>query len=416
MVLTLVACASGVGACAGEDETRSGFTVRDSAGITIVTNLKGGRNAIPTWPMSREPVIEIGVEQDGPTFFRVTAVALLRDRRVVVGTNTPPEARVFNSTGRVVGTLGGPGEGPGEFSTVTSVVPFAHDSIAVWDENRLRLSVFTPEGELIREVDLSELVLPSPVAVGNVFNPAAFSHLLHSTSASHFVFQVGAFGPGSGVHRAEASSYRITTEGEALATFGPFPGWATYRDEMGLAPYPFGTETYGVALHDTLVIGTAERSELHYYGPDGTPVRVVRWPEPDRTVAGPRLERWTEWLDTVLAEMPPQQADVFQGVFESMPQPERFPAYADLLVSDRGEIWVGDYPGQLGLLGLGDSPPRMPQRSWQVLGADGLVKAMVATPEGFVPHAVLEGLIWGVFTDELEVESVRAYEVSRTSP
>jgi hypothetical protein len=34
---------------------------------------------------------------------------------------------------------------------------------------------------------------------------------------------------------------------------------------------------------------------------------------------------------------------------------------------------------------------------------------MVPTPEGFQPHAVREGVLWGVFQDELDIESVRAY-------
>lgn len=37
--------------------------------------------------------------------------------------------------------------------------------------------------------------------------------------------------------------------------------------------------------------------------------------------------------------------------------------------------------------------------------------AKLETPEGFQPYAVRDGRVWGVFRDELEVESVRAHGI-----
>jgi hypothetical protein len=39
---------------------------------------------------------------------------------------------------------------------------------------------------------------------------------------------------------------------------------------------------------------------------------------------------------------------------------------------------------------------------------DGVVTATLRTPEGFAPAAIGEDRIWGVFTDTIEIESVRA--------
>jgi len=54
---------------------------------------------------------------------------------------------------------------------------------------------------------------------------------------------------------------------------------------------------------------------------------------------------------------------------------------------------------------------RVPERSWLVFGEDGSLKARVHTPTGFRAFAVRDGLVWGVSTDELDVESVVAYEL-----
>lgn len=112
----------------------------------------------------------------------------------------------------------------------------------------------------------------------------------------------------------------------------------------------------------------------------------------------------------------------FKAVAESVPLPERFPAYEGLVVTDEDEILVGDYAGPLGVWPTHPSdevpgPFRpvipMPARLWLVFDSTGALTASVGTPEGFEPHAVRDGLMWGVRIDELDVESVRAYGIER---
>lgn len=53
---------------------------------------------------------------------------------------------------------------------------------------------------------------------------------------------------------------------------------------------------------------------------------------------------------------------------------------------------------------------RSPARAL-VFGPDGALEATVETPAGIQPYAVRGDRVWGVFTDELDVESVRGYVV-----
>ncbi len=107
---------------------------------------------------------------------------------------------------------------------------------------------------------------------------------------------------------------------------------------------------------------------------------------------------------------------------EALPHPERFPAYEGLVATAAGELLVGDYAGPLGVLPLrrADHGPealrprlRVPARRWLVFDAGGVLTATLRTPEGFEPYAVRDGRVWGVYSDESDVESVRAYGLGR---
>ena len=58
----------------------------------------------------------------------------------------------------------------------------------------------------------------------------------------------------------------------------------------------------------------------------------------------------------------------------------------------------------------------MPARRWLVFDAGGALSATVTTPEGFEPTLLDDALLWGVYTDEVDVESVRAYALTRGRP
>lgn len=408
LLLAVLACA-----CAADVDRRLVET-RDSAGIRIVTNLDGSVNSAEAWSLEAEPVVEIGAGASPEVpLHRVVAVAPLPGGGVAVGAESPPQVVVFGPDGRQQATLGRPGKGPGEFTRVGSLVPLGEDSLAVWDPDRRRISVFMLGGSLEREVDLSDLAPLSPTAAPSTEAPAAFTHLLPLDEQTLVLFAVGAFGPGTGARRPEAVSHRITMEGESVSTLGPFPGYPSYQSaQTGMVPYPFGAETHGATSSERLVVGTAESAELRLYGPDGRLRGIIRWPEPDRTVAGPRVERWDSALEAWLAERPEGEARVLGDLFARVPRPDRLPAYGGLLVAEGGGVWVSDYPGQLSLPMM-PIDLRVPERRWLVFDGNGTLTATVRTPPAFEPHAVQHGRVWGVFRDELGTESVRAYRIGR---
>ncbi|MEX0891170.1 MAG: hypothetical protein WEB88_03295, partial [Gemmatimonadota bacterium] len=392
-------------------------TLTDSAGVRIVTNLPGSIAAAQAWRLGERPVLEIGGgASPAVPLHRVTAVRPIEGGPILVGTDAPPRALVLRADGSLAATLGRQGEGPGEFDNVASVVPLGTDSVAVWDRDRRRLSVFTLDGVFQREVELSGLVPLSPLAAPNAEVPAGFTRLLGGGRGPLVIHVNGVWGPGlaeAGAQRVALASHRIDPDGAPRATYGPFPGKEIYRSpEMGVLPFPFGATTDAALAGERLVVGTAASPQLRYFAPDGTLMGIVRWPDHERIVAdGPLVAEFDAWFEEQLAWREPGEQTLFRELIGSIPRPERFPAYQGVVSGQDGRIWVGDYPGQLGLMGISPDLRRTPARQWLIIDDAGALVARLRTPEGFDPHAVRDGRVWGVYRDALDVESVRAYAV-----
>ena len=339
--------------CTGTPD-RSEVAVSDSAGVTLVANSEARIETLPRWSLAPQPAVDIGSGADPRvSLFRVVDVLPLEGGRAVIGMTAPPQVLLVGADGEIAATLGREGDGPGEYMGVGSVVRMGADSLAVWDAERRRISIFTEDGTFRREVDMRDGAPLSWIASPNFSEPSARTYLLRSAPGSFVLFAVGMFGPGDGVRRVAAPTTRIDSNGRLLATLGSFPGEATFMtDATGTAPYPLGADTYATASGDGIIVGTAEEAEYRVYDLDGSLERIVRWPESDRTVRGPVLAEWTRFLDAFLASMPQAERSGIRDILDAMPSPERLPAFGGLVGSDSGDVWIGPYhPGQL-MLGV----------------------------------------------------------------
>ena len=130
--------------------------VRDSAGVRIVENVEPRWTAEAAWWLSQEPVTQIGGIEGDPNqeLYQVRGAIRLTDGNIIVVSAGTNELRFFRPDGSHIRTVGGQGDGPGEFRFVSWVSQLDGDSLAAFDGRQLRVSYFDPDGGFVRSMPL----------------------------------------------------------------------------------------------------------------------------------------------------------------------------------------------------------------------------------------------------------------------
>lgn len=393
----LILAGLGLAACAGVDRS-PGYTVLDSAGITIVENKPAIMTQTEVWSLAADP--EVNISGDGepvPHLRQVTALAPLPGKRLVVLDQGAHEVLLFHQEGELLARFGREGDGPGEFRQLASVLPLPGDSVGIYDSALRMFSVFDARGTLGRSVSLEE-------AVQGRFR----SVLLPLPSEEMVLFTVSGPGMGfrDGVFRARTESLRMGPDGDKRASYGSFPGAEVFGGLQGAGLALFGATTYATTLGCRLVVGTGEAPEITLFDTTGTLERIVRWPDHDRTITTRHEE---ELFEAALVAEPQVPRATIRDILSRAPRAARLPPYEGMVGSDDGHVWMGSYQGPRYSL-RGHRPPR---REWLVFDTLGVLTAKVDTPEGFQPYQVAGSQVWGTFTHEDETQSVQAYTLLR---
>lgn len=157
-----LACAAwAVGALAACTAAREESAVQrsDSAGIEIVVS--GGPERELAWQFQR--LFTLGGEEDGPeAFFRMAPGLIGSDAGGNLLVLDPTNARiaVFDPDGRSLGTMGGRGNGPGEFGMPASISVSPDGAVAVFDFAKGRLVRFGAAREIVEEQPFP--IFPAP--------------------------------------------------------------------------------------------------------------------------------------------------------------------------------------------------------------------------------------------------------------
>lgn len=157
--------------CGGPaDET--GFTVRDSAGVEIVTNVEPAWNT--PWRVSAEPQLTLGAEEGEPAqeFTWILQALRLDDGRIVVADQQSMEIRYFENTGAFVRSVGGRGGGPGEFARLEAIARLPDDSLFAYGQ--WQATIFDPQGEFVRSFAVEPPETYMPMGPQGLFADGSF--------------------------------------------------------------------------------------------------------------------------------------------------------------------------------------------------------------------------------------------------
>lgn len=385
-----VAVAAVATAACGEKHNEPSLAVTDSAGIAIVTNARSFSD-LPVRPLAGE--FEHEIVDDA--LYQVTAIQILPYGGLAVAATGSGSVLRFDSTGRRTAQLGRMGDGPGEFRSIQSLVQLPGDSLAVYDPRSRRVTVLPLKGGEPRVLSLHDLA-----------PDRGWSRVHPLPEGLAFVGEAGLGGRGdSGVYRKTASSFRIDLGGEVLTEYGEFPGLEAFAGGGMMGRAPFGALLATVTLGDQLVVGTGEHAELRMYDPTGALSRIVRWVDEDRIVSEERAAQFVEFL---VSQGPPEQANEMRARIRDLPLAPVSPTHVEVLATPGGGLWVGEYPGPEIEMPTGR---RLAARRWVVFDADGVMQERVETEAGFMPMLLVQDLVWGVYFNDLDVESLRAYRI-----
>lgn len=368
------------------------WTVRDSAGVEVVESVRPAWGDGEARRVAAEPVFRVGaVEGDAEELLsEVVGAVRLADGTVAVA-DAAQEVRFFGPGGDHVRSVGGPGEGPGEFTGLAALGRHPGGGVWAWDFSLRRVTRITGDGEIRGVVTLDpEPPVLSPVGV--LPDGTFVFKQLWGASAT-------AAATRTGLRRDAVAVVRVDASGALLDTVALVPGREVHigeEDGRGvMTTPPFGRNAVGTVRAGRVVVGSQETFEVRELAPDGALRRILRIPSRDVRLDPGDARRL---LDERVEAAPPDRRAAVRRSLGAIPLPESRPAYGGLLADREGNLWVSEW-----------APfPRVPGR-WTVFGPAGRWLGDVEMPPGFQPTDIGDDWILGVSRDAMDVEYVVAF-------
>lgn len=391
--LTLVLSAG----CGAADRANDGVVVRDSAGVILVESHEAIWADGIGWRVEAEPALRIGTVEGSPEMqlFRVVGATRLPDGRIVIANAGSHELRLYDSSGGHLVSVGGEGEGPGEFRSLAALHRFGGDSLFAYDQRLDRLSVFDGGGHYVRSFTLEQVA-----EVGaHPLVPLGDDRLLAVTRS---LFRAG--DSETGLISDSAAILVFSMDGAVRDTIGRFPTserfiWTDGRMVMGV-PYPFARTAMYEAGDGHIYFGWSGSYEIRAYSWDGLLERIVRRPGTERPVTSEDVTRFKE--DVLAGSRSEAYRQRLAGIYQEISVPEVLPALFALVVDTEGYLWVERYrrPGEV-------------QHVWDVFEPSGRWIGALELPRGLKVFEIGRDYVLGLWRDDMEVEQVLLYRLVR---
>ena len=393
-----------VAACADSSSLdTTAASVVDSAGVRIVTLPADGVDRPMEETLEMPAHLRLGVVEgeEALQFSTPNAAARLSDGRLVVS-ESGTRLRLFDAEGSFVRWIGAVGDGPREFSAVSSVGILDGDTIAVYDGRRRRIVLYEPGGGFVREAAVQL--------------PERFTQVRSSRFLSDGRLFVEAANPGldqpDAVERQEriaailfdrhGAEPQILDEADGMTwrieTVGESEGGQQMRLMANVTPTFFPLSRFtgdrgGVHRWD------GARFEVRHLDDAGVLREILRVDRAARPVTSEVIRTYEN--EGPGSNVSPQLREIREQVLASRRYADSLPHFQVVQPAPDGSLWLGEFTGH-----LGGTPTR-----WWRISADGELEGYLDLPEGFRVLSFEEGEVLGVERDELDVPFVVGYRV-----
>lgn len=372
--------------CAAPDGGVSRAVVRDSAGIRIVEN-GDVAGLVAGWTIAPEPIFRMGWAEGDPQFQAVRSGLVVGGDRAVVADQGSSLVHAFSAAGEVLWVAGGPGEGPGEFGRVGTLIELPDDSILVSDGGNRRVTVLRGgQHEYDRRFE-------------NVFGEALYDPVAKMTNGSFLLVPTG-FALGRSPE-AGWRSYPLlgTVDFVKLDTFVVVP--MLEMNASGALDPIYHTGTVAVA-GGRVTTARSDRAEVVWRNPGGEVTQIVRWDETPREVTEEDWSRYESWYRERLGgRLEPERLEENlrdqRGDFAGT-----LPLFRFMHGAPDGNVWLGEYR-------LADPTASV----YRVISSTGEWVGSVTFPRDIRILDITDTHVLGVETNELDVQAVVLYALDR---
>jgi hypothetical protein len=374
--------------------------VRDSAGIRIIENARPAWSTSDALRLSAAPTLIIGTRPD-PSYelSRVAGAARLSDGRISVADGGSLELRFFDSAGTFLNSVGGRGDGPGEFREIDRFTRMPGDTLVVVGGRGI-VSFFTGRGQFVSRI--TAVPPPSRTELG-------IKVVVEIMSGQSFVV---ATLPDQSRRRSTPrwiDSVQLVLLNRDLSQrkdLGPFPIMQMVMDESTPRPPWFGATAVFASDGIRLFLGYGGEYSIHVYSFDGklqqvirrrwTPVRVTR-ADIDAYVT-----EWSKrWIRSTGAQAEREKQDLRDDPYAS-----EVPAFSQFLIDRTGRLWVREaHLADAPFAGNLATSPLVPS-VWSVFDRTGRWLGDVTMPARFMPTDIGADYVLGIARDSDGVETV----------
>ncbi|MCG8468594.1 MAG: hypothetical protein MJB57_10370 [Gemmatimonadetes bacterium] len=291
-----------------EPTTRpTSVVVRDSSGIEIVDNPV---EPPARWRLGAEPVFDIGRADGDPDylFSDIGGAVITAAGEVAVGDRGANRIRYYGGDGRYLRSVGGEGDGPGEFRWLATLWRRG-DTLVAFDARLSRLSWFDAGGTYVRS---------SPP------DGPHFGFLSDGTLLSPGIVPRDMPAPGT-VSRGEADL--VFRRGGSRDTVARFRIAETFVDEEteSFSQRLFGRMSWVVFGPRHVFVGDNAAYQIRVYDASGVWIRAIRRSIAPRPVSEADRERWIAGETDRFAGDP--RLELLVRPLRTQPTPELMPAF-----------------------------------------------------------------------------------------
>ncbi len=282
-------------------------TIEVVNGVTVVKN--------PIEPMygeeifAKEEELSIGAAEGAEEYMFLDAweVVIDNSERIFVSDRRAFHIKVFDKFGKFIKTIGRKGQGPGEFSQISSIQITPRNELMVYERMGFKLTFFSLDGDYIRTVLLKgmQAFWVRENSKGNYFESSVEFQGQYNTNTFRVATEVKEYG----------------SDFEFIKTIA--------KDKFRNANVPLRHDMLArFPSFDLLICGYKDSYELHFINLEGEIVRKVL----------------KDYSSIEISE----EEKIKRKLPESSELPRYFPAFQDFSVDEEGRIYVQLFERQMG--------------------------------------------------------------------